>query len=88
MTCNAVHCVTKPGLPTLAGQCLQDGSICPGVRVEDMGHKMGCNGVDNGKLWFDGEILPVKRLCSAKLSLVLHPTQAQAALATVAVLLA
>lgn len=26
--------------------------ICPGVRVEDMGHKMGCNGVDNGKLWF------------------------------------
>ena len=24
------------------------------VRVEDMGHKMGCNGVDNGKLWFDG----------------------------------
>ncbi len=26
----------------------------PGVRIEDMGHKMGCNGVDNGKLWFDG----------------------------------
>ena len=26
----------------------------PDVRVEDMGHKMGCNGVDNGKLWFDG----------------------------------
>jgi acyl-CoA oxidase len=24
------------------------------VRIEDMGHKMGCNGVDNGKLWFDG----------------------------------
>jgi hypothetical protein len=33
----------------------QDMSICPGVRIEDMGHKMGCNGVDNGKLWFDGE---------------------------------
>ena len=28
----------------------------PGVRIEDMGHKMGCNGVDNGKLWFDGEL--------------------------------
>ena len=40
------------------GTTLQDGSICPGVRVEDMGHKMGCNGVDNGKLWFDGEIMP------------------------------
>ena len=33
----------------------QDMSVCPGVRVEDMGHKMGCNGVDNGKLWFNGE---------------------------------
>ena len=33
---------------------LQDMSICPGVRIEDMGHKMGCNGVDNGKLWFNG----------------------------------
>ena len=30
-----------------------DMSTCVGVRVEDMGHKMGCNGVDNGKLWFD-----------------------------------
>lgn len=30
-----------------------DLTICPGVRIEDMGHKMGCNGVDNGKLWFD-----------------------------------
>jgi hypothetical protein len=28
---------------------------CRGVRIEDMGHKMGCNGVDNGKLWFDRE---------------------------------
>ncbi|KAK9829677.1 hypothetical protein WJX72_007299 [[Myrmecia] bisecta] len=31
----------------------EDMSVCPGVRIEDMGHKMGCNGVDNGKLWFD-----------------------------------
>lgn len=30
-------------------------SVVPGVRIEDMGHKMGCNGVDNGKLWFDRE---------------------------------
>ena len=34
--------------------CAQDMSVVPGVRIEDMGHKMGCNGVDNGKLWFDG----------------------------------
>ena len=31
-------------------------SVVPDVRVEDMGHKMGCNGVDNGKLWFDGKL--------------------------------
>lgn len=29
----------------------------PHVRIEDMGHKMGTNGVDNGKLWFDGACL-------------------------------
>ena len=26
----------------------------PGVTIQDMGHKMGCNGVDNAKLSFDG----------------------------------
>lgn len=26
--------------------------ILPGVRIEDMGYKFGCNGVDNAKLWF------------------------------------
>ena len=27
--------------------------ILPGVTVEDMGHKMGLNGVDNAKVAFD-----------------------------------
>ena len=29
---------------------IRDGNmkVLDGVRVEDMGHKMGCNGVDNG----------------------------------------
>jgi len=27
----------------------------PGVTIDDMGHKMGCNGVDNAKLAFHGE---------------------------------
>ena len=35
-----------------------DLSIVPGVRIEDMGHKMGCNGVDNAKLWFDHVRVP------------------------------
>ena len=28
----------------------EDMSVVPGTRIEDMGHKIGCNGVDNGKL--------------------------------------
>ena len=43
--------------PQAAPVCLQDMSICQDVRVEDMGHKQGCNGVDNGKLWFNRELL-------------------------------
>jgi len=31
---------------------------CRGVRIDDMGHKMGCNGVDNGKLAFDHVAVP------------------------------
>jgi acyl-CoA oxidase len=30
------------------------GDALPGVRIEDCGEKMGLNGVDNGRLWFDG----------------------------------
>ena len=30
-----------------------DMKVLPGVTVEDMGHKMGLNGVDNAKLSFD-----------------------------------
>lgn len=36
----------------------QDMTIVAGVRIEDMGHKMGLNGVDNGKLWFDHVHVP------------------------------
>jgi acyl-CoA oxidase len=35
-----------------------DGRVLPGVRVEDDGLKMGLNGVDNGRLWFDGVRIP------------------------------
>jgi acyl-CoA oxidase len=36
----------------------QDGNVCPGVRIEDDGEKMGLNGVDNGGLWFDHVRVP------------------------------
>ena len=32
----------------------EDGRPVPGVRIEDCGLKIGLNGVDNGRLWFDG----------------------------------
>jgi len=32
--------------------------IQTGVRIEDMGMKMGCNGVDNGKIWFNHVKIP------------------------------
>jgi acyl-CoA oxidase len=36
----------------------QDGTPEQGVRIEDCGHKMGLNGVDNGRLWFDDVRVP------------------------------
>ncbi|KAK9806580.1 hypothetical protein WJX73_004625 [Symbiochloris irregularis] len=40
----------------------EDMSVVKGVRIEDMGHKQGCNGVDNGKLWFDHVRVPREAL--------------------------
>jgi acyl-CoA oxidase len=34
------------------------GKVCDGVRIEDDGPKMGLNGVDNGRIWFDGVRVP------------------------------
>ena len=34
------------------------GRLHPGVRIEDDGEKMGLNGVDNGKIWFDNVRVP------------------------------
>mgnify|MGYP000388760354 CR=1 FL=1 len=34
----------------------------PGITVEDNGYKLGLNGVDNGKIWFDQVSVPRKNL--------------------------
>ena len=34
------------------------GNPAPGVRIEDCGQKIGLNGVDNGRLWFDSVRVP------------------------------
>jgi acyl-CoA oxidase len=34
------------------------GTVLPGVRIEDCGQKIGLNGVDNGRIWFDHVRVP------------------------------
>ncbi len=36
----------------------EGGAPCAGVRIEDDGRKMGLNGVDNGRIWFDEVRVP------------------------------
>ncbi len=36
----------------------ENGDPARGVRIEDCGRKIGLNGVDNGRLWFDGVRVP------------------------------
>ncbi|MBT8189403.1 MAG: acyl-CoA dehydrogenase family protein, partial [Bacteroidia bacterium] len=40
----------------------KEGKLMPGIRVEDNGYKMGLNGVDNGRIWFDHVQVPVRNL--------------------------
>jgi acyl-CoA oxidase len=35
-----------------------DGRVLPGIEIEDDGLKMGLNGVDNGRIWFDHVRVP------------------------------
>src|SRR3954469_4868156 len=35
-----------------------DGNVLPGVRIEDCGAKLGLDGVDNGRIWFDHVRVP------------------------------
>jgi acyl-CoA oxidase len=46
-----VHCLLVP---------IRDeaGNVLPGVRIEDCGEKLGLNGVDNGRIWFDQVRVP------------------------------
>jgi acyl-CoA oxidase len=40
----------------------EHGQVREGVRIEDCGEKMGLNGVDNGRIWFDGVRVPREAL--------------------------
>ena len=40
----------------------EHGHVRDGVRIEDCGEKMGLNGVDNGRIWFDELRVPREAL--------------------------
>ncbi|XP_012452129.1 acyl-coenzyme A oxidase 3, peroxisomal [Gossypium raimondii] len=42
-----------------------DGNICPNIRIADCGHKVGLNGVDNGRIWFDNVRVPRENLLNS-----------------------
>ena len=37
-------------------------ALLPGIKIEDNGYKLGLNGVDNGKIWFNQVIVPKQNL--------------------------
>ncbi len=39
-----------------------EGNLLPGIRVEDCGYKLGLNGVDNGRIWFNQVRVPRENL--------------------------
>jgi acyl-CoA oxidase len=40
----------------------ENGALLPGIRIEDNGPKVGLNGVDNGRIWFDEVWVPRENL--------------------------
>lgn len=43
----------------------KNGKVCPNVRIADCGHKIGLNGVDNGRIWFDKLRIPRENLLNS-----------------------
>lgn len=50
-TSHGVHCLLVPIRD-------ESGAVTDGVSIEDCGHKLGLNGVDNGRIWFDQVRVP------------------------------
>ncbi|KAH7425616.1 hypothetical protein KP509_11G062900 [Ceratopteris richardii] len=43
----------------------EKGQVCQGIRIADCGHKIGLNGVDNGRIWFDNVRIPRENLLNS-----------------------
>nr|XP_043625835.1 acyl-coenzyme A oxidase 3, peroxisomal-like [Erigeron canadensis] len=41
------------------------GNICPNIRIADCGHKLGLNGVDDGRIWFDNLRVPRENMLNS-----------------------
>jgi acyl-CoA oxidase len=50
--------VERHGVHAFVVPVRDGGRVVDGVRIEDCGPKMGLNGVDNGRIWFDGLRVP------------------------------
>ncbi|UDY23837.1 acyl-CoA dehydrogenase [Nocardioides sp. Kera G14] len=50
------------GVHAFVARIREDGQPVVGVRIADDGRKMGLNGVDNGRIWFDGLRIPRENL--------------------------
>ncbi|MFC8583915.1 acyl-CoA dehydrogenase [Streptomyces sp. NPDC057217] len=53
---------TSEGVHAFVVPVRTGGEVAPGVRIEDDGRKMGLNGVDNGRIRFDGVRVPREAL--------------------------
>lgn len=53
---------TSEGVHAFVVPIRVDGQVAPGVDIEDDGRKMGLNGVDNGRIRFDGVRVPREAL--------------------------
>ncbi|HEY6761079.1 MAG TPA: acyl-CoA dehydrogenase [Baekduia sp.] len=51
-----------------------DGTTLPGIRIEDCGAKLGLDGVDNGRIWFDHVRVPRENLLDRYASVDEHGT--------------
>ncbi|GJS40174.1 acyl-coenzyme A oxidase 3, peroxisomal-like protein, partial [Tanacetum coccineum] len=43
----------------------ENGNICPNVCIADCGHKIGLNGINNGRIWFDNLLIPRESLLNS-----------------------
>lgn len=43
----------------------EKGEVCRGIRIADCGHKIGLNGVDNGRIWFNNARVPRENLLNS-----------------------